>query len=116
MPELQRTAKEICGFGFLSVSLWFCFPREKILTLDGSPKTIDVSNRIKMLEDRLAEIIEVDDKFFQLEACEKLFHSGSESFVVIRLRSCPILSLRERIEVSGLAKALSGLLPQGSGS
>lgn len=115
LQELRLTAKEICAGGYMSVSFWFCFPREKLLTLDGSPKTIDVSNRIKMLEDRLAEVIEVDDKFFQLESCEKLFHSGAQSFVVIRLRSSPILSLKERIEVSGFEKMLSGLLPPGCG-
>lgn len=48
----------------LEVQRYFFFHRESIFTLKGEPKANDVTNRIKALDDSLAQLLLVDDKHF----------------------------------------------------
>jgi len=43
---------------------YFWFWPSSIVCKDGSPKKLDVTNRIKALDDALADVLHVDDKWF----------------------------------------------------
>jgi Holliday junction resolvase RusA-like endonuclease len=48
----------------LSMSYEFYFTYESILTKENKPKRNDTANRIKAIEDSIAKLIGVDDKYF----------------------------------------------------
>lgn len=70
--ELQNATKDLKGHK-LEMSLIFYFPQIKILTKAGNPKRLDVSNRIKAIEDTFCRLIEIDDcHIFSVHACKKV--------------------------------------------
>lgn len=44
------------------VRLTFFLPLEKLMTKDGAVKKLDVSNRIKPIEDAICKLLDIDDK------------------------------------------------------
>lgn len=53
----------------LRLELIFFFPQEKLYTKSGNVKKLDVSNRIKAIEDAFFKLIDIDDRFvFQVVA------------------------------------------------
>lgn len=72
-----KLAVDKCGdaldAGFLfQVNCYFLFNRKSLYTLEGQPKKMDVSNRIKALHDSIADIIQIDDRLFWSVYCEKV--------------------------------------------
>lgn len=43
---------------------YFCFPSTKLWTQDGRPKKLDTKNRIKAIQDAMADAVRVDDSHF----------------------------------------------------
>lgn len=66
--HLLLPARELCqsiGPGcFIRLHKFFYFRPHKILTKSGEPRKNDTSNRIKALEDVLAKLLGIDDKWF----------------------------------------------------
>lgn len=65
----------------------FMFDRKSIITLDGRPKRLDCSNRIKILDDVISSIIHIDDCMFWAGSYEKRVtpHKHAPEFVDITL-------------------------------
>jgi len=56
---------------------WFC--RSDIVCKDGTPKKLDVTNRIKAIDDAIAKLIGIDDSWYwsgYISKNEKPFASG----------------------------------------
>lgn len=50
--------------GMVRADWYFCFPHSKMWTLDGRAKKLDTKNRVKAIQDCLADAIRVDDSHF----------------------------------------------------
>lgn len=50
---------------------YFCFPREKLWTKDDRPKILDTQNRVKGIQDELADALGIDDCHFWAGYSEK---------------------------------------------
>lgn len=48
----------------LRVDRFFGFPHQRVFTLAGLPKRMDVSNRIKAIDDVVADMLGIDDSWF----------------------------------------------------
>jgi len=48
----------------LRLTLWFYFPHDRIFTKKNAVKRLDVSNRVKIIEDSLCEALGFDDRVF----------------------------------------------------
>lgn len=70
---------------FIRVDRYFFFPRHQLVNLDGTPKRMDASNRIKALDDSLGEdVLGIDDAWFAAGSCEKaLADEGSPASVTV---------------------------------
>jgi hypothetical protein len=66
LEMVRTTIKHIKGETLRNRKLqlhWnFIFPQAKLLCKDGSTKRLDVTNRIKVAEDVVCKILEIDDK------------------------------------------------------
>ncbi|MBY0413715.1 MAG: RusA family crossover junction endodeoxyribonuclease [Bdellovibrionales bacterium] len=68
----------------LKIELVFFWPKENLISKDGTPKRIDSSNRLKEAEDAVSEILEVDDKYFINHIIYKVpYESPEPTFSVI---------------------------------
>lgn len=57
----------------LRVDRYFCFRRDRLWTLAGQPHKMDASNRVKVLDDCLAEhVLGIDDRWFWSGLAEKV--------------------------------------------
>ena len=56
----------------LRVDTWVAFEHSRLWTLDGQPKQLDADNRRKPLQDSLASILNIDDKWFFAGNIEKV--------------------------------------------
>lgn len=56
----------------LRVDTWFAFENSRIWTKDGQPKVIDADNRRKPMQDGLAQMLGIDDKWFFSGNIEKV--------------------------------------------
>lgn len=65
VDEIRRAlvAPRISDQQPLIVRRYFCFPREKVMTLAGLPQKLDASNRTKSLDDAVFEILRLDDRW-----------------------------------------------------
>lgn len=59
----QEFSKGLPGH-FVVIDSEFYFPKTKIITLQGTPKKNDTTNRIKILHDAIAGAIWLDDSWF----------------------------------------------------
>ncbi len=62
----------------LRVDTWFGFEHSRIWTKDGQPQRIDSDNRRKPMQDGLAEILDIDDKWFFSGNIEKVTSDSKE--------------------------------------
>jgi len=76
--SIRRASKSLEGLK-LRLDLTFSFPKGKIICKDGSSRKLDVSNRIKAIEDAFCRLLEIDDSnIFEIRAikavgtCEKV--------------------------------------------
>lgn len=69
----------------LRVDCAFFFPKSKLVTKKNTLKRIDWSNRIKLVHDNLADLIEVDDSHFISGYCCKKISDNDESYVDITI-------------------------------
>lgn len=78
-PEFTRD----CGFSF---KRRYYFPTKMLYTKNGSPKKIDLTNRIKALDDCICFILEIDDSLI-FESSEKKIEStnSDEAYVSIEI-------------------------------
>lgn len=58
--------------GVLEVCTFAVFPSGLIWTQDGRPRKMDVSNRMKALEDEVAKMLLIDDCYFFKVSAEKV--------------------------------------------
>lgn len=102
---IKMIQKETSKTKFLEVSRIFCFHRVSILTKKHEAKVMDVSNRLKSLDDELAKIIGVDDCRFWYSAEEKVeIPDWQNERVIIRLKPYQPRSLEEiRLPVPGIS-------------
>lgn len=69
----------------LALSLEFFWPASKLTTKDGRPKRIDVSNRIKGIEDAICDGLDFDDsQFVRVHAVKRIDEHGM-TFVNARI-------------------------------
>lgn len=62
-PILKRTLAT-SEDALIRVDAYLCFPRDQVYTLKHKRKKMDASNRLKALHDALAEILQIDDRYF----------------------------------------------------
>ena len=81
--EVQKIRPEIMnwvGQGYmLRVDTWFAFERGRIWTKDRNPQSLDADNRRKPMQDALASILGIDDKWFFSGNVEKVTCIEKES-------------------------------------
>ena len=68
---------------FIEVAMYAGFKRERLICKDGSPKKMDISNRVKLIHDLLALKINVDDCCFVRTPAEKCYTEGAEGLTII---------------------------------
>lgn len=84
----------------IRVDRYFAFSQSRILTLAGSAKKLDASNRIKPLDDALCEhVLGMDDSWIWSGTAEKLLCSpGDEGCIVVM----------QHVQMRHLNEALAG--------
>jgi len=67
-PTLALARESINGFeGALRLTVWFYFEKQKLFTKSGAIKRLDVSNRLKPIEDLVSAELGIDDRqFFEI--------------------------------------------------
>jgi len=92
--QLAPMVRDIFGWienpgTFVRIDRYFFFPYEQLYlkTKRFAPKTMDGSNRIKALDDAIAKLTTLDDKFFWcgLEEKVELEETGERPFSMVRL-------------------------------
>ena len=83
IPQI-RLAKHVMATlasqAVLSVNCVYYFKRQRILSLSGKPKRLDLDNRIKILLDGLTTLLGVDDcRIWTLNFAKRLESQGYES-------------------------------------
>lgn len=63
----------------LKVDCYFVFHVERIYTVNNKVERLDADNRLKPCRDALANILELDDKYFFAGSCEKVTTRSKES-------------------------------------
>jgi hypothetical protein len=63
LPEFQS---------LLRVDRYFALPAARIFTKDGTAQKLDASNRVKAFDDALADILQLDDRWFFSGTAEKV--------------------------------------------
>lgn len=77
------------GYTRFQLNATFYFEESRILCKDGSPKRLDLSNRIKSLEDVLFKLLNLDDKhIFKLFLEKEVVRKGKQESVTIELFPC----------------------------
>lgn len=81
LPEFLRQKTYVRDWlknGFaLEVRAVFFFYKRRLFTKAGTPKKLDVSNRLKACHDQLAKILEIDDcTFFRVYAEKAICHDN----------------------------------------
>jgi Holliday junction resolvase RusA-like endonuclease len=77
---------------FIEVSVFAGFKYERMVCKDGSPKKLDISNRLKALHDLIAEKIKMDDCTFVRTPAEKCIAVNEEVIILIRPMTMRTLS------------------------
>ena len=67
----------------LSIDRYFCFHKESLFTKMDTIKRLDVTNRIKVLDDTVMRLFEIDDKYIWFGYEEKVILSPSDDECVI---------------------------------
>lgn len=82
---VERRKHDLSWLNGKQLRLHFTFEllKSQLWTLKGTPKSWDASNRVKSLEDCLAEAIGVDDKHFFAGSYEKIEGEKTRASVVI---------------------------------
>lgn len=62
----------------LRVDTWFAFEHSRLWTKDGQPQMLDADNRRKALQDGLANILDIDDKWIFSGMIEKVTCDSKE--------------------------------------
>ena len=84
----------------LSVDYFFVFHKARVLTKQNTLKKIDVANRVKIIQDCLSKIIDIDDCFFVTGKLEKLWcEDAKDEQVIVKISEA---SLRQYEGVQGL--------------
>lgn len=93
---------------FVRIDRYFVFPRDRVLNLDGTATRQDASNRIKGLDDSLAnEVLGLDDCWFVSGWCEKVIAKpGSSPSVIVCLSRSEIRTEDDILEVGILGKTV----------
>lgn len=67
-PALALARESLDGYeGPLRLTAWFYFPENKLFTKSGAIKRLDVSNRLKPIEDLISNELGIDDRqFFEI--------------------------------------------------
>lgn len=83
------------------VDTWYSFEKSRIFTKDGRPKQIDSDNRRKPMQDGLALILGIDDKWFFSGNTEKVYcNSKEEECSIIRIIPVKARSAAEILNLS----------------
>ena len=65
--------KELSGHKYLKLDLKFYLKRTTLFCLNNTVKKMDISNRIKAVEDSISNLLEIDDSlFFQVSASKEV--------------------------------------------
>lgn len=81
--EARNTIKN-WGTPFIEVAIYIGFKADRLICKDGTPKRLDVSNRLKLVHDLIAEQMKTDDCTFVRTPAEKCTASTEELIVMIR--------------------------------
>lgn len=66
----------------LECTMYFIFPKEKLLTQKNQLKKLDVTNRIKQIHDLLSVALDIDDSWHIRTVEEKVLGVKDEAFVI----------------------------------
>ena len=81
--EIKALKSNLEGHTSLVLELVFYFPKDKLFYPDGNPKKLDVSNRIKVIEDLLCNALGIDDSLiFDLHAKKRIAEKESISLCI----------------------------------
>lgn len=84
----------------LRVDRYFIFHKSRLITKKNTLKKLDSSNRVKILDDQVSKLIEIDDCHFVTGVAEKLWcEDPKDEQVIVRFSE---YSLREFQNVEGL--------------
>lgn len=87
VEEMRRDIERWIKEGYcLDIEMDFIFPLEKIITKKNEPKRIDVDSRLKVVQDTVAKIIGIDDKWIMQITAKKILHRSSDEHVSILIK------------------------------
>lgn len=76
---------------FIKVDLLFSIPKSAMFTKDQRVKKLDVDNRIKAVFDSISDLIQVDDRHFQVGSAMKCYNESKDDYWVdIKIDYVPI--------------------------
>ena len=104
--SLVRAArKELTGpllQDFIRVDRYFIFRPSQIFKTEGGVKAMDVTNRVKPFDDALADMLQIDDRYFSTGVAEKI--EGLESdvpSVTVALRKVELRREQDLVRLDG---------------
>ena len=80
--EIEAIKKAFAGKQ-IQIERFFIFERSRLISKKDTIKRLDTSNRIKILDDAISKIIDIDDCMFIKGPCEKLWCETSKDEQVI---------------------------------
>jgi hypothetical protein len=77
----------------LECTMYFIFPKEKLLTQKNQLKKLDVTNRIKQIHDLLVTALDIDDSWYVRTVEEKVLGVKDQGFVIAVIKPTVLRSL-----------------------
>jgi len=82
LAEIEHAFK---GNKYLRIDTLFVFAQKRLISKKNEVKSLDASNRIKIVHDVISKLIHIDDKYFTCGYFEKAFcENESEEQVIIK--------------------------------
>ncbi len=82
LAEIEHAFK---GNKFLRIDTLFVFAQKRLISKKNEVKSLDASNRIKIVHDVISKLIHIDDKYFTCGYFEKAFcEAENEEQVIIK--------------------------------
>lgn len=75
----------------LRVDRYFVFPPHEIFTKKDTVKMMDTTNRIKAFDDAIANLLQIDDRYFFAGDTQKIVGlEGSLGYVIAKIQKCEV--------------------------
>lgn len=96
VSELQQIKKRLQKYKFLTLEITFNFSHEKLFTKKNTVKKLDVTNRVKYVEDIVSKFLEIDDsKYFDVILKKRVTLEESVSVKIYKNNSSHMINSSE---------------------